>query len=147
MLKIRSTKYIIVVENIYIKLYEFIFTFIMYVTEEGDELSSKRKLIKKNRDSLLEDFEPMVICDREMSLMFEEEHNDDEKYTRKKKGRRKRAESLLEMCDKLPNDKLERIRSSYLVKHLISPEKVLNYEEIGKFLLKSSVNSMYIFIK
>lgn len=99
--------------------------------EEGDELSSKRKLIKKNRDSLLEDFEPMVICDREMSLMFEEEHNDDEKYTRKKKGRRKRAESLLEMCDKLPNDKLERIRSSYLVKHLISPEKVLNYEEIG----------------
>lgn len=99
--------------------------------KEGDELSSKRKLIKKNRDSLLEDFEPMVICDREMSLMFEEEHNDDEKYTRKKKGRRKRAESLLEMCDKLPNDKLERIRSSYLVKHLISPEKVLNYEEIG----------------
>lgn len=144
MLKIRSTKYIIVVENIYIKLYEFIFTFIMYVTEEGDELSSKRKLIKKNRDSLLEDFEPMMICDREMSLMFEE---NDIKMMRNIQGRRKRAESFLEMCDKLPNDKLERICSSYLVKHLTSPEKVLNYEEIGKFLLKSSVNSMYIFIK
>lgn len=144
MLKIRSTKYIIVVENIYIKLYEFIFTFVMYVTEEGDELSSKRKLIKKNCDSLLEDIEPMMICDTEMTLMFEE---NDIMMMKNIQGRRKRAEIFLQMCDKLPNDKFERIFSSYLVKHLTSSEKVLNYEEIGKFLLKSSVNSMYIFIK
>lgn len=119
----------------------------MYVIEEGDELSSKRKLIKKNCDFLLEDFEFMVICDREMFLMFEEEYNDDEKYIRKKKGRRKRVESFLEMCDKLLNDKLERICFLYLVKYFILLEKVLNYEEIGKFFLKLSVNFMYIFIK
>lgn len=96
--------------------------------EEGDELSSKRKLIKKNRDSLLEDIEPMMICDTEMTLMFEE---NDIMMMKNIQGRRKRAESFLQMCDKLPNDKFERIFSSYFVKHLTSSEKVLNYEEIG----------------
>lgn len=110
----------------------------MYITEDGDESSSKRKLIKKDRDFLLENFEPMTVCDTVMTSMFDE---NDMMIMRNIKGRRKRAKRFLEMCDKLPKEIFEMIFSSYLVKHLPSSKNVPNYEEMGKFLYKSSFNS------
>lgn len=85
----------------------------MYITEDGDESSSKRKLIKKDRDFLLENFEPMTVCDTVMTSMFDE---NDMMIMRNIKGRRKRAESFLEMCDKLPKEKFEMIFSSYFLR-------------------------------
>lgn len=102
--------------------------------EDGDESSSKRKLIKKDRDFLLENFEPMTVCDTVMTSMFDE---NDMMIMRNIKGRRKRAESFLEMCDKLPKEKFEMIFSSYLVKHLPSSKNVPNYEEMGPVRMRN----------
>lgn len=110
----------------------------MYIAEDGDKSSSKRKLIKKDRDSLLENFEPMNVCDTLMTPMFNE---NDITMIKSIKGRRQRAESFLEMCEKLPNEEFEHIFSSCLVKHLTSSTSVPNYDEIGKILYKSSFNS------
>lgn len=102
--------------------------------EDGDESSSKRKLIKKDRDFLLENFEPMTVCDTVMTSMFDE---NDMMIMRNIKGRRKRAESFLEMCDKLPKEKFEMNFSSDLVKHLPSSKNVPNYEEMGPVRMRN----------
>lgn len=103
----------------------------MYVTEYGCESSSKRKLTKKERDSLLENFEPMTVCDTVMTSMFD---RNDIIMMRNINGRREKVERFLEMCDKLPREKYEEMYSSYFVEHLTSSKSVPSYEEIGKFL-------------
>lgn len=96
--------------------------------EYGCESSSKRKLTKKERDSLLENFEPMTVCDTVMTSMFD---RNDIIMMRNINGRREKVERFLEMCDKLPREKYEEMYSSYFVEHLTSSKSVPSYEEIG----------------
>lgn len=97
----------------------------MYVTEDGS--SSGRTFFKQHRDILLENLEPMNFCKPEIASLFD---NDDMIKLNKTEGRRKKAERLLEMCDKLPKDKVEIIRS-YFVQYISPPKTVTCNEEIG----------------
>lgn len=97
--------------------------------ENEDGSSSGRTFFKQHRDILLENLEPMNFCKPEIASLFD---NDDMIKLNKTEGRRKKAERLLEMCDKLPKDKVEIIRS-YFVQYISPPKTVTCNEEIASF--------------
>lgn len=102
-----------------------------FISENKSKSKKEETFIEKNRNVILENFEPMSVEQTDFANLF---GKDDMADIHKIGGRKDRAEYVLTLCDRLPKEKRE-IACAHLERSIPMSKEKPSQEKYRKLLL------------